>query len=58
MEYVIEMLETKKKKLRREIINQNLMQKNIRKGTSELSKITEITKAIKILKSKKNKYKN
>lgn len=58
MEYVIEMLETKKKKLRREIINQNLMRKNIRKGISELSKITEITKAIKILKSKKNKYKN
>ncbi|MDY8136617.1 hypothetical protein [Aquimarina sp. 2201CG5-10] len=56
MDYVIELLETQKKQLSRNVINQKLMQKDIRKGISELSKITEITKAIKVLKTKRYKY--
>ncbi|WP_438425698.1 hypothetical protein [Aquimarina macrocephali] len=58
MDYVIELLEMKKRQLNREVMNQNLLQKDIRKGISELSKITEITKAIKVLKTKRYKYKN
>ncbi|WP_158237336.1 hypothetical protein [Aquimarina sp. MAR_2010_214] len=58
MDYAIELLEIKKWQLNREIMNKNLLQKDIRKGISELSKVTEITKAIKILKSKKYKHKN
>ena len=58
MEYVIELLEIRKKQLNREVIRKNLLRKDIRQGISELSKITEISRAIKILKAKKYHYKN
>jgi len=55
MQYAIETLEKEKKSIERNIRNNNLMQADIRKATQELSKITELKKAIKILKIKDKK---
>lgn len=52
MLYAIKTLEKEKKSIERNIRENNLMQADMRKATSELSKITELKKAIKILKIK------
>ncbi|WP_159090841.1 hypothetical protein [Aquimarina aquimarini] len=57
MQYVIELLEVEKKQIDIKVRNHKLMQKDMKKAVSELSKITEIKKAIKILKSKHQRYK-
>lgn len=55
MDYVIELLEENKKYLERNIRDNNLMQTNMRKATAELSQISQLKRAIKILKLKNNK---
>ena len=57
MEYVIELLEAEKRQIGQKIRNQRLMEKDMKKAVTELAKVTEIKKAIKILKLKTNKYK-
>ena len=55
MEYVIRVLEENKKYLEFTIKRTNLMQSNLHKATRDLKKITELKKAIKILKLKHRK---
>lgn len=55
MQYVIQLLETEKKNIERNIRDNNLMQNSMKKAGQELSKITELKKAIKILKLKDRK---
>lgn len=52
MDYIITILEQEKNRINRRIYDENLMQKNMKAATAELSKITEIKKAIKILKQR------
>ncbi|MFD1631117.1 hypothetical protein [Pseudopedobacter beijingensis] len=52
MDYIISILEQEKNRINRRIYDENLMQKNMKAVTAELSKITEIKKAIKILKQR------
>lgn len=52
MKYAIQILETEKKNIERNIRDNNLMQDNMKKATQDFSKITELKKAIKILKLK------
>ncbi len=55
MEYVIELLEENKKYLERNVIKTNLMQVDMQKATRDLKKVSELKRAIKILKSKDRK---
>ncbi|MGO1723017.1 hypothetical protein FM107_11070 [Sphingobacterium sp. JB170] len=55
MEYVIELLEENKKYLERNIRDNNLMQSNMKKATEQLSQVSQLKRAIKILKLKNNK---
>jgi hypothetical protein len=55
MDYVIDMLEENKKYLERHIKKVGLMQTDMRKATKELHRVTELKKAIKILKQKQRK---
>lgn len=55
MKYVIELLEENKKFLKRNVTKTNLMQDNMQKATRELKKISELKRAIKILKIKNRK---
>jgi hypothetical protein len=52
MNYAITLLEQEKKKIGREIRNDNLMQQDMKKARAEMSKINELKRAIKILKQK------
>lgn len=56
MQYAIQALEKEKKTIERNIRSKNLMQSDMRKATKELAKITELKKAIKVLKIKNRKY--
>ncbi|WP_164914208.1 hypothetical protein [Aquimarina sediminis] len=56
MKYVIELLEAQKKIIDYKVRDQKLMRRDMKMAVAELSKITEIKKAIKILKSKTNKH--
>ena len=58
MEYVIELLEAEKRQIDRKIKDSGLMKKDMKKAMVELSKVTEIKKALKILKLKTNKHRN
>ncbi|MCG8318466.1 MAG: hypothetical protein MI921_03100 [Cytophagales bacterium] len=58
MEYVIELLEAEKRQIDRKIKDSGLMKKDMKKAVVELSKVTEIKKALKILKLKTNKHRN
>ena len=58
MEYVIELLEAEKRQIGRKIKDSGLMKKDMKKAVVELSKVTEIKKALKILKLKTNKHRN
>ena len=55
MDYVIQLLEQEKKVIERSIKEKGLMQTDIRKDAKELLKITQIKKALKILKLKNRK---
>lgn len=55
MDYVIKLLEGNKKQLERHIRDNNLMQKNMKKAAEELSHISQLKRAIKILKQKNRK---
>ncbi len=55
MEYVIELLEENKKYLERNVVKTNLMQVNMQKATKDLKKVSELKRAIKILKLKNRK---
>ncbi|MBF8150853.1 hypothetical protein ITJ86_13150 [Winogradskyella sp. F6397] len=55
MNFVIELLEENKKYLERNVIKKNLMQVNMQKATRDLKKVSELKKAIKILKLKNRK---
>lgn len=55
MDYVIELLEENKKYLERHIRDNKLMQTNMQKATEELSQISQLKRAIKILKLKNRK---
>lgn len=55
MLYVIQLLETEKKTIERNVRDNNLMQNSMKKAAQELSKITELKKAIKVLKNKNAK---
>lgn len=55
MDYVIELLEENKKYLERHIRDNNLMQKNMKKASEELSHVSQLKRAIKILKLKTRK---
>lgn len=52
MKYSINILESEKKRIDRNVKESSLMQKNIKEAMVELSKISELKKAIKILKQK------
>lgn len=52
MDYVIDLLKQNKKYLERHIKKVDLMQNDIHKATKELHRVTELKKAIKILKQK------
>ncbi|WP_226294419.1 hypothetical protein [Aquimarina algicola] len=53
MEEVIKILEEEKKHINNKVRANNLMKEDMKKAVAELSKITQIKKAIKILKLKK-----
>lgn len=53
MDFVIKLLETYKKEINKNIHTNDLMRTDMKKANEELSRITEIRKAIRILKSKK-----
>lgn len=55
MEYVIQILQREKKSIERHIRNTNLMQTDMKEAVQELTKITAIKKAIKIIKLKNRK---
>ena len=55
MEYVIDLLEENKRYLERQIKKTGLMQTDMRNATKELHRVTELKKAIKILKQKQRK---
>ncbi|MCL1650592.1 hypothetical protein M2T70_16645 [Elizabethkingia anophelis] len=55
MDYVIELLEENRKYLERHIRDNNLMQKDMKKATEELSQVSQLKRAIKILKLKNRK---
>lgn len=55
MDYVIELLEENKKYLERNIRDNNLMQINMKKATEQLGQISQLKRAVKILKLKNNK---
>lgn len=55
MKYAIELLEENKKFLEKNIIKTNLMQVNMQKATRDLKKVSELKRAIKILKIKNRK---
>ena len=46
MDYVIELLEENKKYLERHIRDNNLMQKNMKKASEELSHVSQLKRAI------------
>lgn len=52
MQYTIQILEKEKQLIERSIRENSLMQNNMKKATQDFSKITELKKAIKILKLK------
>lgn len=55
MDYVIKLLEENQRYLERHIRDNNLMQKNMKKAAEELSHISQLKRAIKILKQKNRK---
>ncbi|WP_158500335.1 hypothetical protein [Sphingobacterium sp. ML3W] len=55
MDYVIELLEKNKKYLERNIRDNKLMQTNMKKATEELGQVSQLKRAIKILKLKNKK---
>ncbi len=56
MDFVITLLENQKRCIEKKVKSNDLMQKDRRVASQELSKVREIKRAIKILKSKKKKY--
>lgn len=50
MEYAINLLEKERRKIDQSVKKNDLMKKDMEKATKELSKITELKNAIKILK--------
>jgi hypothetical protein len=56
MNYVIQLLETEKKSIERSLRNNNLMHTDMQQAVKELAKITEIKRAVKMLKSKEKKW--
>ena len=55
MDYVIKLLEENQRYSERHIRDNNLMQKNMKKAAEELSHISQLKRAIKILKQKNRK---
>ncbi len=55
MDYVIELLEVNKKNLERHIRDVDLMRTNMKKAAEELRRISQLKRAIKVLKQKNNK---
>lgn len=55
MDYVITLLEQEKKRIERHVRNTDLMQQDMEKAVRELTKVTAIKKAIKIIKLKNRK---
>lgn len=55
MQYAIQLLEKEKKVLERNIRYNNLMHNNMNKDSEQLRQITQIKKAVKILKNKNKK---
>lgn len=55
MEFAINLLEEHKKAIDKSIKSTNLMQKDISKASQELSKISQLKKAIKVLKLRSKK---
>lgn len=55
MDDVIKLLEENQRYLERHIRDSNLMQNNMKKATEELSHVSQLKRAIKILKLKNNK---
>lgn len=55
MQYVIQLLEAEQKSIDRDIRDNKLMQTNMKKATLQLSRLSELKKAIKILKLKEKK---
>lgn len=55
MDYVIELLELNRKNLSRHIQDTNLMHANMKKATAEMAQISQLKRAIKILKLKNTK---
>lgn len=55
MDFVIELLEENKKYLERNIRDNNLMQNNMKKATEQLGQVSQLKRAIKILKLKSRK---
>lgn len=56
MDFVIALLQEQKKEIDRNIKRFNLLQKNMTKASREMSKVSELKRAIKVLKTKKNSY--
>lgn len=52
MDFVIKLLEKEKKIIAQQIHEEDLMHKNMKEATLQLKRITEIKKAIKVLKAK------
>lgn len=52
MDFAIELLQTSRKRIEKDIKSNSLMQKNMNEATRELSKLSELKRAIKILKTK------
>lgn len=55
MEYAIGLLEKNRKHLERQLKRANLMQSDIHRAIQELHRVTELKRAIKILKQKQRK---
>jgi len=55
MKHAIQTLENERKSIERKIRENNLMQNNMKIAAQELSKITQLKKAIKILRCKDRK---
>lgn len=52
MDYAIQLLENEKKLLENNIREQNLMRKNMKQATQDMKNISELKRAVKVLKTK------
>lgn len=55
MDFVIDLLQSHQREIDRSVKNNDLMQKDMRMATRELAKVSQLKKAIKILKLKQSK---